>query len=139
MAAREQRIISQADARAELKVRQSEAISRINSEANQALKIYPQLDPETEDFNQELSDAVTEATEAYIKQNPYSASPLSFIGKMMKPYQGAVTKEVGKATENIAKQVSQAALRPTSVRKVEKTAGEKSIAELESELGIVQS
>jgi hypothetical protein len=57
----------------------------------------------------------------------------------MKPYKAAITREVGQATENIAKQVSETALRPTSVRKPEKAAGDKTLAELEQELGIVNS
>jgi hypothetical protein len=139
IAAREQSILSQADARAELRQRQSEAVSRINNEAGEVVRNYPELDPDSEDFNKELSDSITEATEAYIRSNPYSASVKTFVAKLMKPYKGAVTREAGQVRENIAKQASQTALRPTSVSKQEKTAGEKSIAELEQELGLVQS
>jgi translation initiation factor 2B subunit (eIF-2B alpha/beta/delta family) len=137
--AREQKILEQADARGELRNRQSEAVSRINSEANEIVREYPELDPESDSFNRELSETITEATEAYVKTQPYTASVKQFVAKLMKPYKGAVSAEVGKAQENIAKQVSQAALRPTNVRKQEKTAGEKSIAELEQELGVVQN
>lgn len=58
---------------------------------------------------------------------------------LMKPYKRAVTKEVGRVSENLAKQVSQAATRPTSIHKSDKPLEEKSIQELERELGIVQS
>lgn len=132
-------VLQEAEARADLKIRQSEAIGRINSEASEVLRDFPELDPKSESFNKDLSESITEATEAYVKGNPYSASVKKFVAKLMKPYKGAVEREVGQATENIAKQVSQAALRPTSVRKQEKAAGEKSIAELEAELGMVHS
>lgn len=134
-----QRILSEANAQTQLQIRQSEAISRINQEANEVIREYPELDPKSENFNKELSDSITEATEAYVKSNPYSASVSKFVAKLMKPYQKAIEKEVGQASENIAKQVSRAAIRPTSVRKPEKSARDKTLAELEQELGVVQS
>lgn len=135
----QQDIMRTADALVSLRVKQSEAINRINNEASEVIRQFPELDPDSEGFNKELSDTVTEATEAYIKADPYSASVKGFVNKLMKPYQGAVTKEVGKAAEQVARQVSEAALRPTSIRKGEKNASEKSIAELEKELGVVQA
>lgn len=135
---RENRLLEIMEARNELRSRQTEAVNRINSEAQEVLKIYPELDPDNDSFNKELSDTVTEAVEAYVKNNPYSASVREFVGKLMKPYQRAITKEVGKAQETIAKQVSQAALRPTSVQSQEKSAADMSIDELEKKLGIVQ-
>jgi len=57
----------------------------------------------------------------------------------MKPYKGAVTKAVGEQKEELAKQASQGAIKPTSVRKQDKSSKEKTIEELESELGVVQS
>ena len=134
----ETRVLARANAQAEIRIKQSESINRINNEANEVLRKYPELDPQSDSFNRELSDAVTEATEAYVRANPYTASVKKFAEKLMKPYQGAVAKEVGQASENIAKQVSQAAIRPTSVRKTEKSADEKSVEELERDLGIVQ-
>lgn len=139
IALRDQRLLQQASANSELRIKQTEAVNRINSEAVSVIRKYPQLDPENENFDQELSDSITEATEAYVKSAPYSASVSKFVDKLMKPYTRAVEKEVGKATANIAKQVTEAALRPTSIQKTEKTAAEKSIAELEQELGIVNS
>lgn len=126
-----------ADSIVSLRIRQSEATNRIRNESLDAVRKYPELDPDSPNFNKELSDSITEATEALVRSNPYSASVSKFVDKLMKPYKGAVSTEVGKATENIAKQVSQTALRPTNVSKPEKTASEKSIEELEQELGIV--
>lgn len=136
---REQKLIQRTDALFNLRTKQTEAINRINTEATESIKAFPELDPDSESFNKELSETVTEAVEALVKSDPYGASVKKFVSKLMKPYQKAVTNEVGKATETIAKQVSQAALRPTSVRQPEKTAREKTIAELEEELGVVQA
>lgn len=132
-------VMQQADALVSLRLKQSEAINRINSETQEVLQTYPQLDPESEDFNKDLSDSITEAALAYVKANPYSASVKQFVTKLMKPYQGAVTKEVGQVRATLAKQVTQTALRPTSVSKPEKTVDEMSIAELEAKLGVVQA
>jgi hypothetical protein len=132
-------VLKAADAIVTLRVKQSEAANRINNEAADVMRTYPELDPESDSFDEALSDGVTEATEAYVKANPYTASVKGFVAKLMKPYKGAVTKEVGKATEQIAKQVSEAALKPTSIRKGEKTAEEMTPEELEQKLGIVQN
>lgn len=135
-----QEVVKSAVSAAQLVAKQSEAVNRINNEATQVIRQYPQLDPDSEQFDKELSDSVTEATIAHVQSSPYSASPKKFVERMMKPFTRAVTKEVSKATENIAKQVSQAATRPTSVTtNGGKTYQEKSIKELEAELGIVQS
>ncbi len=75
---REARILAQAEARAELRTRQVESINRINNEATQTIQAYPELDPDSESFDKELSDSVTEATIAYVRNNPYSASPKAF-------------------------------------------------------------
>jgi hypothetical protein len=136
---REKRILARADATSLLRSKQSEAVSRINIEASEAMRIYPELDPDSDSFNKELSETVYEAVEAHIKADPYNASVKKFVSKLMKPYLGAVTREVGKTTETLAKQVSESALRPTNVRKPEKAAAEKTIEELEQELGIVHS
>ena len=134
-----QDVVNTADALVTLRVKQSEAVNRINNEASDAIRTYPELDPDSDSFNEDLSESITDAVEAHIKANPYTASVKNFVAKLMKPYKGAVTKEVGKATEQIAKQVTEAALKPTSIRKGEKTAEEMTPEELEQQLGVVQS
>lgn len=135
---REQRSIRRTDALIQLRGKQQEAINRMTQESNDAVREYPQLDPESESFDKDLSETVTEAVEALIRSNPYNASVKTFVGKLMKPYQRSVTKEVGKVTEDLAKQSSQSALKPTSIRKGEKSAEDKTPEELEKELGVVQ-
>lgn len=139
MAQRDQRLIQTFEARSYLRSKQAEVLNNINAETSESIKSYPELDPESESFNPELSETITEAVEAHIKADPYNASVKRFVEKLMKPYKGAVEKEVGQVSEKLARQVSSAALRPTSIHKQEKTAAEKSITELEAELGVINS
>ena len=134
-----QDVMRTADGIVTLKLKQQEAISRIKSESLEAVRKYPELDPDSEHFNKELSDTVTEAVEAVVRDKPYSASVSKFVDKLMKPYQRAVTTEVGKVSEKLATQVSQSALKPTQVRSEVKSDSDKSIAELEAELGVIVS
>lgn len=129
----------QADAIVTLRLKQQETLNKIKSESVDAVRAYPELDPESDSFNKDLSDTVTEAVEAHVRADPYKSSVRGFVDRMMKPYQRAVNKEVGKASENLAKQVSESALRPTQMKSPNKGANEKSIAELEAELGVIQA
>jgi len=130
-------VMRAADGLVQLRIKQQDAVTRINNEANNVLKTYPKLDPDSESFDKELSDAITEATEAHVRSNPYTASVKNIVDKLMKPYERAVSNEVGKVTENVAKQVSEAALRPTSVTTSEKKFEDLSIGEMEKKLGFV--
>lgn len=133
-----QDVLRAADSLVTLRMKQRDILDKINNEANAAVRAYPQLDPESNTFDKELSDSVTEAVEAHVKADPYNSSVKSFVDRLMKPYQRAVTKEVGKVTENIAKQVSETALRPTQIATSEKKFEELSLKEMEKELGVVQ-
>lgn len=135
----QQDVTRTANSLVDIKLRQFTAVNRINTEAKEVMGKYPELNPDNDAFNKDLSDSITEATVAYCRANPYSASPKQFVEKLMKPYIRSVTTAVGKESENLAKQVSQSALRPTAISKGEKPFGEKSIAEMEQELGIVQT
>ena len=137
--AREGMLLQQMDSRSELRSRQNESINRIKTESSEVIRKYPELDPKSKTFNRELSDTITDATEAFVRAKPYTASVTNFVDRLMKPYKGAVTKEVGKQTEEMAKQASQGAIKPTSIRKEDKSAKEKSIKELEKDLGVLQS
>lgn len=133
-----QDVLRIADSLVTLRMKQRDVLDNINNEANAAVRAYPQLDPESDIFDKELSDSVTDAVEAHVKADPYNASVKNFVEKLMKPYNRAVAKEVGKVTENIAKQVSETALRPTQIATSEKKFEELSIKEMEKQLGVVQ-
>lgn len=134
-----QHVLQTADALVDLKLKKSEALNRISLESSEVMNTYPQLNPDSESFDKELSETITEAIEAQVKLNPYSASVKKIAERLMKPYQKAVSNGVAQERETLARQVSESALKPTAIRKPEKTAAEKSIAELEAELGILQA
>ena len=135
----QQHVAAAAGSIVELKLKQQGAVNRIQNETAEVIRDNPELDPKSDLFDKDLSESVTEAVEAKVRANPYSADIKKYVEKLMKPYKRAVTKEVGRVSENLAKQVSQAATRPTSIHKSDKPLAEKSIQELERELGIVQS
>ena len=135
----QKRVLQQADARTELRIRQSEAVNRINNEASEVEQKYPELNKNSENYNKRLSEKVAETVEKLVKANPYTTSVKKEVEDIMSLFNEGIATEVGQAGENIAKQVSQAALRPTAVRKQEKSAKELSIAELEAKLGVVQA
>jgi len=118
----------------ELKNRQERNLERINKEAQTSVKKHPELDPDREEFDKDLSDTVYEAVEAYVKSNP-TGSVTEFVDKLIKPYKRSIEQEVGKQREVITKQASQGALRPTQVPKGEKSFGELSLEEMENKLG----
>lgn len=135
---REQKLLQTAYAGAQLLQKQSEAINRINSEANDVVRTYPELDTESEHFNKRLSEQVSKTVEKLVKANPYTTSVKEEVKEIMSLYKEGVTKEVGEATENIAKQVSESALRPTpSIKSGEKSDSELSTTELEAKYGVI--
>jgi hypothetical protein len=134
-----QHILQQADTVVQLRIKQSEALSRIDKESQEVMSKYPQLDPDSDGFDPDLNVSIMEAIESSVKLNPYSTSVKSIADKMMKPYLKAVSNGVEQEKATITKQVAETALRPTSVRKAEKSMDEMSIAEMEAKLGIVQA
>lgn len=132
-----QHVLQTASNMVDLKMKQSEAISRIDKESSEVMRAYPQLDPDSDSFDKELSETISEAIEAQVRLSPYSASVKKFADRLMKPFIKAVSNGVAQEKETITKQVSQSALRPTAIRSPEKSAENMSIAELEAKLGIV--
>lgn len=118
----------------ELRLQQERALNRINQEAADVVRRYEQLNPDSDNFNPELSEWVTDTVTEVVKVNP-NVSVKKIVTGLMKPYQSQITKEVAATTENIAKQVSEAAIRPSQTKTVEKKFEDKTIEEMEAELG----
>lgn len=129
-------VAQRADALVQLRMKQKEVLDNVNNESREAVKTYPQLDPNSEEFDKELSESISTATMAMISRTP-TASVKKFVSSLMKPYLRSVGREVGKAQGEMAKQVTQTALRPTTVKAKEKTSKEMTTKELEEKLGIV--
>ena len=129
-------VMRSADALVQLRIQQQTVIEKINREANESMKAHPELDPDSDLFDKDLSDAVAESALAYVRANP-TGSVKAHVEKLMKPYKKSLTKAVGEETETLAKQVSETALRPTNVPSTSKKVEDMSIKELEQKLGTV--
>jgi len=114
----------------------SDTVRRINSEALEAVKTYPELDKKSDQFDTDVNDAVTTAVWLEIQKDP-SKSVIKLTEKYMRPYKGAAERAVSKEKKNLTKQVSEGALKPVTVKSVDKTLDEKTIEELEAELETV--
>lgn len=132
----EARAVQRAMALTEIKMQQQRMLDRVQKEADEVLKEYPELDPDGDRHNADLSEAITEAALAYVKQNP-NKSLKAYVQKLMKPYKGAVAREVGDLADTVTRQAAEKALRPTSTPKGEKRLEDMSEKELEERLGTV--
>lgn len=121
---------------ARLEVEKERTINRINAEASEAQKDHPQLDTTSDQFDPDINEAVTRAVWLEIQKDP-TQSVKKLTNLYMKPYRQAAERAVGQEKKVLAQQVNDEALRPSSVKPVNKTFSEKSIAEMEAELGIV--
>lgn len=136
--AREEANFKRTQALLELQTARERNLDRINVEAQASVVKHPQLNPDSEHFDKDLSDTVSEAVEAYIKSNP-TGSVKTFVDKLMNPYTRSVEKKVGEQREAVAKQASQTALRPTHVTTGEKKFEDMTLAEMEKHLGGVRT
>lgn len=124
------------DALVQIRLAQQENVHRVQQEALEAIKAYPELDPDSDNFDSELSESISQATLAKIQSDP--TSPVrKFVDGMMKPYKRSLEKQASDQKETITKQVSQQAMRPTQVQEQEKPFSELSIEEMEKKLGVV--
>lgn len=124
------------DALVQIRFAQQDNIHRVQSEAAEAIKAYPELDPDSDSFDSELSEAVSQATLAKIQSDPTS-SVKNFVDSLIKPYRRSLEKQEAGQKETITKQVSEQAMRPTQVQEQERPFSELSIKEMEKKLGTV--
>lgn len=110
------------------------------AEATKAMELFPQLDPKSDQFDEDLSDVITETVEAKVKLNP-GTSVLATVQKLMKPYQKVAESAVSNHAQDVAGQAARAAIRPSAntapVR--EKTVEEMTEAEIEAKYGKVNN
>lgn len=129
-------VVRTAQSIAQLEVQKQRLVDTINREASESMSDYPELNPKSEMFDKELSEMIVDSVKAQIQANP-SASVKKLVNQMMKPYRKAVEKQVAESQATITKQVAETALRPSQVQGSEKKFEDKSIEEMEKELGIV--
>jgi len=123
---------------ARLEVEKERTINRINLEASEAQKLHPELDKDSDKFDPDINEAVTTAVWLEVQKDP-SQSVKKLTEKYMKPYRKAAERAVGEEKKVLAQQVNDEALRPSSVKPTNKAFTEKTIAEMEAELGIVHA
>jgi hypothetical protein len=137
VARRDQWLLQQADNMARFREAQRDTYTRINNESLETEKAYPQLNPDSEQYDEELSNSIAEASLAFVKTNP-AGSLKKFVDGLMKPYQRSLDKSVASQQTEIAKQASQSAMRPNQVpSNTEKKVEEMNEKELEKRLGFV--
>lgn len=136
VAKRDQWLLQQADNMARFREVQRENTNRINSESNEAEKAYPQLNPDSDDYDNELANSIAEAGLAFVKTNP-TGSLKKFVDGLMKPYLRSIDKSVASQQGEIAKQASQSAMRPNQVVATEKKVEDMDLKELEKKLGVI--
>lgn len=129
-------LMKRQDALVQIRLAQQENIHRVQNEANEVIKNHPELDPDSEVFDKELSESISQATMAKIQAEP-TADLKGFVNSLMKPYKRSLEKQVEGQKETITKQVSEQAMRPSTVQEKEKPFSELSIEEMEKKLGTV--
>ena len=109
---------------------------QLKQEALDVVKVYPELDPNHERFDQDISDAVTEAVEGNHRLSR-NFSLKSTVSKLMKPYRKAAESAVASEKRNIAKDVASGGIRPSSNPTPVSKDVEETLAEMEARLGKV--
>ena len=136
IALRDEWLLQRANNMARFEIEKKETLARINRESDESIKAYPQLDPDSDSFDDELSESISQATLAYVKTNP-TGSVKKFVDGLMKPYMRSLDKSVASQQTEIVKQASQTAMRPNSVPSTDKKVEDMSTEELEKKLGVV--
>lgn len=136
VAERDQWLLQQANNMTRFEIAKKETLDRVNRESNEAIKAYPQLDPDSDSFDDELSESVSQATLSFVRTNP-TGSVKKFVDGLMKPYMRSLDKSVASQQGEIVKQASQTAMRPNNIPATEKKFEEMDIKEMEKKLGIV--
>lgn len=131
---RDQELIQRSTQLSNLQVQQALAIERVNREARELTKKYAELDPNSPDWNEELSNTVVEAAESFVRANP-TKSLEEFVDRQMRLYKRAATREAKAEQAEITRQSSQSAIRPTTTKPIDRKFEELSIEEMEAKLG----
>ncbi len=130
---------------------QQRAVDRIRVETTELERQYPELNPDSDKYDKDLSEAIATAVESQAKiltgydqaGKPIYAinvgcSPKAIVTKLMKPYRKSLNTATAQAEQTTREDISKTALRPTpQVSAPEKKAEDMSIEELRKKLGVV--
>jgi hypothetical protein len=110
---------------------------RMREEVYDIVRNTPELDPNSDQFDPDLSEAITDAVEAKHRLSS-NFSVKETVSKLLKPYRRAAEKAVDGESRNLATQVATAAVRPgPSPALEEKRFEDLSVEEMEAKLGKV--
>lgn len=129
-------VLSEAYQAIDLRSRQNAVIARINQETTEVVSKYKELDPESDSFDPEISDAIYDIVEAKVKADP-TASVKDVVKKQMTLLRREASREEAKTDAVIAKQTAQSAIRPTPNKPVD-TKHEESVEEMRARIGYAQ-
>lgn len=110
---------------------------QLKQEALDVVREYPELDPNSDSYDPDLSDAITESVEARHRLSP-NFSLRETVTKLMKPYRKAGESVTSSEKRNLVQQVASGAIRPSAnPAPVTKEFEDQSIEEMEAKLGKV--
>jgi hypothetical protein len=132
----EARAVQKAVAISNIQFHQQQNALRIQQEANASMSLHPELDPDSDVYDADLSQDIIEDVLAHVRLNP-TKSLKTYIDKRMARYKSSVAKEVGNLADTVTRQAAEKALRPTSTPKGEKRVEDMSEKELEERLGMI--
>ena len=130
-------VLNEANQIIDFRTRQAQVVQRVNQQAEELVRKFGELDPDSDSFNQELSDDVYEILEAKLKADP-TADVRKLAAKQVELHRRAASREE-KQTENlIAKQSAQSAIRPSQNKSVDTPFEKLSLEEMRAKLGYAQ-
>lgn len=123
------------------------ALDRFESDSELVLKDYPELNPDSESYDEELATTLADAYwESHVVKDAngnfvrINKSLKDFTSQMIKPYRNALNKGAVRTSEALQQQASESPVTPESSKSSDSKAFEDlSIAEMEARLGIVRN
>jgi hypothetical protein len=113
------------------------AQQQLKQEALEVVRLYPQLDPNSDQYDEDLSDAITEAVEAKHRFSS-NLSIKSTVDKLMKPYRKAAESAVDSERRNVVRDIASGGIRPSSnPTPVSKEPANETLEQMEARLGKV--
>lgn len=113
------------------------AQQQLRQEALEVVRDYPELDPNSDVYDEDLSDAITEAVDAKHRLSS-NFSVKSTVAKLMKPYRKAAESAVDSERRNVVRDIASGAIRPSSnPTPVSKEPENETLEEMEARLGKV--
>lgn len=134
----EERGASRAQSLVQLEMARQRRLDQIDRDIHKVEDDFPQLNPDSDDYDPDLSKAVTKALKQMVN-NDINTDVYKEVEGFMKPYQRARKSISAEEKKEAAKQIAESASRPSSPS-VPKSGqeGKKTWKDIEKEVGIVR-